>query len=801
MKKIVLYVLLICSVFCIAQAEGEGEAETGTSSGVPENIREEMRDIFTNENDSIVEGGACSYECRQVKGGYGTQIVGYDFVNGVTFCSVFEMGEQEKPLKFNANKQNLQCQIDASSQITPAPDRSKDNDVKSTITQTLSDTEITLSRFLTGLATLDPSIIDREKTENTGQLTLTDGVKTRGSVGGLYKYGGLRGWSNSDGDGLDAGDGFLTGVLNTFTPDFLKPNKEPQPIGSGETISMADKFNKANMAYFSNLYHDMSPIYNHLQNLLFVVVGGFFIGGMGFRKLQAYLENKGQGTGRNEPYLHKFLIPMIAVGTFYMPIYETKDMSATVVQKLIRYFTAQANNIADLASATGGATYMNKLFSSVGGITQEGENILRVQLSQARFTYDKANLEYQRCAARYKNPYGIPYSQMKEQELKELLESWDIEKAAGGKDDISFQTCVYLERVIWDANAKQKELGRTIKAINKYYANNELQTRLKAIDQYTANREKEYGWINSILLPGTGLMVELQSFVTENAIQQPNELESSAEKSRVANQDSITQGEVVDGLKNGNSLSDELIAHIMGKLVYFIIPGAGSIYEFMKDAIDKLITVVASFIGGKTGGIFGGVIGAAIGSIIGKIGGPIGSFYATAFIIDKVLSWVPVLTATVAGTIVFVGYLVSLIKYFYISPFVVAFALTTKRMDKIVNFLVSGITIFFKPVLIVLFIYLALFLHTIIDELFIVFSVEQFGAIKVSGYDFLAIFGISGIQALLKIFGVLASTYVMWKTIINGPDWTFKFIGLDKDTDNIVSQGLAQRLEQRSFMA
>lgn len=804
MKKI-LNILLICGLVCIAQAQGEDSAKGG---GIPDNIREEMAKIFPS-NDSVVKEGTCSFECRKVSGDYGTQIVGYDFVNGVTFCSVFERGAQDQVLKFNANKQNLQCQAEANSQVNLAPQRNKDTNVKSSITQTLSDTEITLSRFLSGLAVLDPNIIDRETTEKTGQLTLANGVTTRGSVGGLYKYGGIRGWSNQSSDGLDAGDGFLTTVYNTVTPEFLMKKiggKEPQPIGSGETISMADKFNKANMAYFSNLYHYMKNIYFHLQNLLFVVVGGFFLGTLGFKKIQTYLEYKGQGSGKNEPYMHKFLIPLITAGFFYMPIPETRDTSSTIVQKIIRYFTAQANNIADLASAQGGATYMNKLFSSVGGISQNGENALRLQLSQTIFTNNKANQEYERCQKRYKTPNGIPFSNMSEKELKELLEKWDIESVAGTENDISFQTCVFLERTIWNSNAKQKELERTIKAIEKYYANNELQVKLNAIDQYTANREKEYGWINSILLPGTGLMVELQSFITENTIQDPEELETSAEKSRVANTDSITKGEVVDGLKNGENLKDLAVGFLMGKVVYLSLPGAGSIYEFISSAIKEGSSSVGKILSSpfklipKVGDAIGGAI-EGLTSFIGQLTGSSLGFFIATWLVEKMLSNIPVLVATVAGSIAFVGYLVSLIKYFYISPFVVAFALTTKRVDKIVSFLVSGITIFFKPILIVLFIYLALFLHTLISELFITFSVEQFGAIKVSGYDFFATFSISGIQAMLKVFGTLASTYVMWKTIISGPDWTFKFIGLDKDTDNIVSQSLTQRLEQRSFMA
>ncbi|MCW1341915.1 hypothetical protein OLP57_03335, partial [Campylobacter jejuni] len=83
---------------------------------------------------------------------------------------------------------------------------------------------------------------------------------------------------------------------------------------------------------------------------------------------------------------------------------------------------------------------------------------------------------------------------------------------------------------------------------------------------------------------------------------------------------------------------------------------------------------------------------------------PATSAIVTSVIMEYIVEKIPVLVATVAAGLAFIGYLVALAKYFYISPFVVAFALTTRRVDRIVEFLVTGVTIFFRPILIVLFI-------------------------------------------------------------------------------------------------
>ena len=53
----------------------------------------------------------------------------------------------------------------------------------------------------------------------------------------------------------------------------------------------SDGFNTENLAYYRALFNGMNSVYIHLQNLLFVVVGGFFLATLGGGKIQKYLEN------------------------------------------------------------------------------------------------------------------------------------------------------------------------------------------------------------------------------------------------------------------------------------------------------------------------------------------------------------------------------------------------------------------------------------------------------------------------------------------------------------------------------
>ena len=50
--------------------------------------QDSYEDIFI-ANDAVIDTGTCSFQCRKVKEGYGTQITSIDISSGRTFCKVF----------------------------------------------------------------------------------------------------------------------------------------------------------------------------------------------------------------------------------------------------------------------------------------------------------------------------------------------------------------------------------------------------------------------------------------------------------------------------------------------------------------------------------------------------------------------------------------------------------------------------------------------------------------------------------------------------------------------------------------
>lgn len=344
----------------------------------------------------------------------------------------------------------------------------------------------------------------------------------------------------------------------------------------------------------------------------------------------------------------------------------------------------------------------------------------------------------------------------------------------------------------------QKE---TIARFKEDYENN-----LNDIDKYFAVRNQQLGWIDFMLTPTASILVE--TFTLSEAVDASREAKKKQEYKIKNNRDNIligNQGGYMEA--NEDEIGDSWVGALGGRLVWFMLPGVVGVKDFLLqdwDTVGSILKDAVTLIGLKVGGIFGGGIGFGISWLITKIlslGKVPASYYFATILAEWTFAMIPLLAISTACLIAYISYLVSLCKYFYISPFVTAWAMATKRMDKIIDFLLAGIAIFLKPILIILFLYLALFLHSVIEEFFTFVSVEQFSSIKTSVWNFHTNFIVGAISGLLKIFGILATSYIAWKLIVTGPAWALGLVGLDGKQDDAIAQGIESNLARRAFVA
>ena len=671
--------------------------------------------------------------------------------------------------------------------------------------------KINFTRFLTALVTLDPSVFDFQKIneqKTVNSTTLQSGLQLRGEKNGKFSLYAEQPNDGLYGRAIRKTQNFMKSVAqgaSTIVAGKEKTKNGSYDLGNYQNVSTAEGMNQANLTYFVELFTSMNEIYKHLQNLLFIVIGGWFVGTIGTQKFLKYLENKGEGSGGNQPYLHKFLIPILGVSFFFAPIPEGNlpNQSTTIVQNIIRYFTATGNQIADMAGSIGAKVYMQKLYNRTGGISQDREMNLRVLQKQeehkAKYSH---RLFTELCRPRF--PNGILHYLSNEAASNNwagVINQFDVNKVVKNQD-ITAEVCLqaFLEEP--ESTRKAVQYKAQLAGVEKFFASgkNELQQSLKIIDNYIVQKDSELGWFNSILLPGTGLMVEVQDFIVENSIQNSangNDAEAQASKvSKLAVEQSL--GGKINPI---DQTIDDIAKVFFDNAVYLMLPGAGTISNSIKSLVEGVGSGVASIIagfggGGPIGAVIGGLLGKAAGSMIGSIASPV----FTILLLQNIILYIPACVATMAAGIAFLSYIVGLCKYFYISPFVVAFSITTKRQEKIIDFLLSGVSIFFKPILIVLFIYLALFLHTLVADVIVILSTSQFAILTPLDTNYLATSAIGAIRALMHILASIASCYIMWKLIIKGPDWVMDLIGIKGGQDTIVSDSLAQNLERRSMM-
>jgi hypothetical protein len=554
--------------------------------------------------------------------------------------------------------------------------------------------------------------------------------------------------------------------------------------------SVSEKFNKANLAYYSNLFSNMNEVYGYLQNLLFVFVGMFFIGRVGFDKGLKSLDKSRDNSGDTQ-WLSKFYIPVVTVGFFFAPIPEDADMNATLVQKMIRFMTLESNAIADRASAIGVNTYMQRLYSTVGAVSIEGEaNTLAAKQSAHEQEEIYKNAINEVCNSRFKGIGSYLQATNAEERYSEMYDINNITKSSNpSSSDITFEACrvmEYRQKVQEDIKTKTDNY---LKKMEVSYKNDKLRQLLIKVNESLQQQQDQLGWPNAFILPSMSILIESLPLVTS--------VSGTGGSSLAAALSIAMSNETIDKLKGSiddsksSTASDANmtnIAYMIGNFAYMTLPGARGIYEALSRNKKEALFISSVLDKEQAGKLTEGIIDDKTYLI------------SMSVLYQWMITKLPIVVSVIAGIIAFIGYVVELAKYFYISPFVAAFSLTTRKTHKIVDFLVTGLTVFFRPILLVIFIFFALFIHTLIQDIFVYYTLNQFNILAGLSQGEEIISAVIGLlKVMLQIFASLGATYIMWKLILTGPAWAMKLVGVDNAQNDMISEALSQRMDRAAF--
>jgi hypothetical protein len=771
MKKVIL-ILAICISSLLSEAQRDDQSD-----------RDYLTTLFRNSGLVMTEtrpDDELTPRCQRLndpafKLGYRTRIVDFDAKNGITLCDIYDSNKRKTG--FTANtvspviiaKTNIEL---TENDLLSLRNRDTQREFSIIYNDFQAKGHLTLSKFIGAMMTLDPEIINFEETNATGLMTLRDGYS-------LSEVNGSEGAQQRIND------------------------------------SVASRFNQANLAYYSSLFSNMSEIYGYVQNLLFVFIGMFFIGKVGFDKGLRALD-KSKESGGDTQWLAKFYIPVLSVGMFFAPIPEDNGMSATAVQKMIRFMAAESNAIADRASAVGVNTYVQRLYSTVGAMSAKGEQSIKMtQLSADAQVpiYELAVSDTNSvCKKRFQHISGSFLGVKINSASEERYKSLDINEIGGNSDinkqieyqDIEFDTCRVMEYRMMVQNDINIKYSGYLASINDTYQNNTLKDLLRIVNEQLQDQQNKLGWTNAIIIPSVAILVEslpdVQNASSAMGITGATDLSSISRTINSPLLATITDqmNETLGAIRKENNLSEINMGETVGRLAFMALPGARGVYAALEKNREEA-DFIAKALNNKNveDYVYSNRSKEAI--ITDKASEGI-YLEATAKIYAWLVQKLPIVVSVIAGVIAFVGYVIELAKYFYVSPFVVAFALTTKKTHKIVDFLVTGLTIFFKPILMVIFIFFALFIYTLVQDIFLHYTANQFIVLgKIAGTHSSVYLVLNLLQTVMQVLGSLGATYIMWKLILTGPTWAMKMVGVDGAQNDMISEALSQRMDRAGF--
>jgi len=549
-------------------------------------------------------------------------------------------------------------------------------------------------------------------------------------------------------------------------------------IGNGagaQDNATINKMNKSNLGFFVSLFYGFQKVYAYIQYFLFIFIGAFFLIFFLFNFVLAKMENR-----KMQNMLPSAIVPLLMIFICFVPISKPNSIPTTPIQETIKFFVGNSNGLADRISVIGTNVYLQKIFSSVGAVSVQEEK--RVYDREQDLINAVASMK-----RAYKNGCLKRFPEIKdEKKTFQITDEKAIEKIVNNKgdgtQDYTFEGCRKIERNLFLDERELADKKLILDGIKRSYANNELQAKLQQINNQVISRVNDYGWLYSTMVSSVSVVAENLAIISSN-------VQSSKLREKNINlQDK--NNEIKDSY-----IKDSALGSLIGQLSYMMLPGAGEVFNVISDRTGKIGQLVGTLKNIPFVGFIAGFIGKGM-----EMSKQAVALYLTASFYEHILTYLPLIVGMVAGLIAFAVYIIDLFIFIYLSPFIVLYAVTLNRKNKIIDFFVDGIGLFLKPLLIVISIYISLFFYYLFKDVFTNLILKQFSLLSSINNDSLNLItgmSLSLFATLLSIIISILTTYLMWKIVIEGSSWFMKVVGLNSK-DNI-SGSLAQRVDRYSF--
>lgn len=178
------------------------------------------------------------------------------------------------------------------------------------------------------------------------------------------------------------------------------------------------------------------------------------------------------------------------------------------------------------------------------------------------------------------------------------------------------------------------------------------------------------------------------------------------------------------------------------------------------------------------------------------------SVFLAILIIKYLISYLPIIAISTASFMVIFFYYFMIEIYYLAVPFMIAFAFSTNQLEHLKTFMKVGLTLAFKPLLIVISIVMALFAKEFFETINVMLINLQFEpmyalneASSFSIGSFFDTLGLTTIKGFLLIGNSIIGVFVVFYLVFNGANMILDIFGI---RDSISENQLVGNVESKT---
>lgn len=754
----------------------------------------------TDKNKYLVDEqpAQIGYACPAVKEKYDARVYSIDYWSATTICLIFDRTSKQvvdkvsytNPALYEQNTK-LSAQIKENATKSAEPDKKsveRYNALKN-IKENYSDSYLGGSKiflnaphYLIAGLTLDNKIIDIKNTVSSNAIQLQSDYT-------LFPNSYL----DYSADNHYIGTiGVIKGMWNSLWSDdeaVVEKNNYERLSNSAVMITSHTKDMLTNSIIFViQFFNHYNPILLELKSYLLFITVPITLLFLLSNKVTKKLSN----IRDNDDILERALMTIVALFVFYFSTATIEvpsdggngKISQVSYHGFYRSILNAGSTFADKVSYATLDAYMLYKFRDVGMVSQQNINDLEAQKILLKTESDFLNIALKvGCYDVYDTvktreqvqlvtgldlmfPPTENQTQFKIEE-KEFYVTWytnDFLKIKDISPSFAISGCANIFKNSKELKAKLTQVNDELSYIKIMQSDSVANEKLTTLAKTQYRNFGELGWIALPMLASLDNALDELELITNFS----NKLKNDSERFAIASEGNVK----VEGNAN---MTSEIDSAMLNNLPYIMIPFLGN----LKSELATMMHIPV------------------LSSLVPQISNT-GAFWASVAISKFFIGMLPSIVVLTSSILIIGYWLISILIYYIVTPFLLAFALATTQTEVIKKYLLTGVILAFKPLILVVSIVIAMFAIEFLTNLNSLLLDWSFGNVQelFSKVDFNLAFLIM-LKEFLHILNTIVISIFGFYLIFNGSDIILNIFGV-KDINLDIQTSVGDKIDGKS---